>query len=110
MLNILVLSKNKNGRGKNDKSNSKPSGFFLDEIKKKQLQITIYLANGVPVKGKIIDFDNFTVLVDCGDKSQMIYKSAISTLSVPKGQDIYKKISSKFLGKSKKAASTAKPD
>jgi len=48
--------------------------------------------------------------VDCGDKSQMIYKSAISTLSVPKGQDIYKKISSKFLGKSKKAASTAKPD
>lgn len=84
--------------------------FFLGEIKKKQLQITIYLANGVPVKGKIIDFDNFTVLVDCGDKIQMIYKSAISTLSVPKGQDIYKKISSKFLGKSKKAASTAKPD
>lgn len=80
--------------------------FFLDEIKEKQLQITIYLANGVPIKGKIIDFDSFTVLIDCDNKSQMIYKSAISTLSVPKGQDIYKKISGKFLNDSKKPAST----
>jgi host factor-I protein len=36
--------------------------------------------NGVPIKGKVISFDSFTILVDVDKKQNLIYKHAISTI------------------------------
>lgn len=53
---------------------------FLNSVRKEKLEITIYLMNGVPIKGRVLSFDNFTVLVEVDKKQNMIYKHAISTI------------------------------
>ncbi len=53
---------------------------FLNVAKKEKIGITIYLMNGVPIKGKVLSFDNFTILVEVDKKQNLIYKHAISTI------------------------------
>ncbi|HQQ51835.1 MAG: RNA chaperone Hfq [Spirochaetes bacterium] len=53
---------------------------FLNAARKDKVEITIYLMNGVPIKGKVISFDSFTILVDVDKKQNLIYKHAISTI------------------------------
>ncbi len=53
---------------------------FLNAARKDKVEITIYLMNGVPIKGKVISFDNFTILVEVDKKQNLIYKHAISTI------------------------------
>jgi host factor-I protein len=53
---------------------------FLNQARKEKLEITIYLMNGVPIKGRVLSFDNFTILVEVDKKQNMIYKHAVSTL------------------------------
>ena len=55
---------------------------FLSNFRKSGKQLTFYLVNGLPIKAKILSFDNFTVLVEKEDKKKMlIYKHAISSIS-----------------------------
>jgi host factor-I protein len=35
--------------------------------------------NGVPIKGRVLSFDNFTILMEVDKKQNLIYKHAIST-------------------------------
>ena len=54
--------------------------IFLNAAKKEKIGITIYLMNGVPIKGKVLSFDNFTILIEVDKKQNLIYKHAISTI------------------------------
>ncbi len=53
---------------------------ILNLARKEKLEITIYLVNGVPIKGRVLSFDNFTILIEVDKKQNMIYKHAISTI------------------------------
>ncbi|HOF13573.1 MAG TPA: RNA chaperone Hfq [Spirochaetota bacterium] len=53
---------------------------FLNAARKDKVEITIYLMNGVPIKGKVISFDSFTILVEVDKKQNLIYKHAVSTI------------------------------
>ena len=53
---------------------------LLNVVRKKNISVTIYLTNGFQLKGKVIGFDNFTIILDSDGKNQLIYKHAISTV------------------------------
>ena len=54
---------------------------FLNQIRKENTPVTIFLVNGFQLKGSVKGFDNFTVVLDVEGKQQLIYKHAISTIS-----------------------------
>lgn len=53
---------------------------FLNQIRRDNIPVTIYLVNGFQLKGLVRGFDNFTVVLDFEGKQQMVYKHAISTI------------------------------
>ncbi|HWQ72938.1 MAG TPA: RNA chaperone Hfq [Desulfitobacteriaceae bacterium] len=53
---------------------------FLNQIRKENLPVTIYLVNGFQLKGLVRGFDNFTVIIEFENRQQMVYKHAISTV------------------------------
>ncbi|WP_227766452.1 RNA chaperone Hfq [Zhaonella formicivorans] len=53
---------------------------FLNQVRKENVPVTIYLVNGFQLKGLVKGFDNFTVVLDAEGKQQMVYKHAISTI------------------------------
>ncbi len=54
--------------------------IFLNSARKDRIEITIFLMNGVPIKGKVLSFDNFTILIEVDKRQNLIYKHAISTM------------------------------
>jgi len=54
--------------------------IFLNTARKEKIEVTFYLVNGVPIKGKVLSFDNFTILLDVDKRQNLIYKHAISTM------------------------------
>jgi len=52
---------------------------FLNQIRKENVPVTIYLVNGFQLRGFIRAFDNFTIVIDSEGKQQLVYKHAIST-------------------------------
>ena len=54
--------------------------FILNQARKEKQTITIYLSNGVPLKGKVLSFDNYTIIIENDNKQSMIYKHAITTI------------------------------
>ncbi|HHV17416.1 MAG TPA: RNA chaperone Hfq [Thermoanaerobacterales bacterium] len=54
---------------------------FLNQIRKDNIPVTIYLINGFQLKGLVRGFDNFTVVLDSDGKQQLVYKHAVSTIS-----------------------------
>jgi len=54
--------------------------LFLNQVRKDNIPVTIYLVNGFQLKGIVKGFDNFTVILDFDTKQQMVYKHAISTI------------------------------
>lgn len=55
--------------------------FYLNQLRKKRVSVTVFLTNGFQLKGIIKSFDNYTVLLESDGKQQLIYKHAISTFS-----------------------------
>lgn len=53
---------------------------FLNQVRKDNIPVTIYLVNGFQLKGVVRGFDNFTVIIEFEGKQQMVYKHAISTV------------------------------
>ncbi|HZS04854.1 MAG TPA: RNA chaperone Hfq [Blastocatellia bacterium] len=58
---------------------------FLNNIRRDRINVTIYLIGGVKLTGKIRSFDKFSVVLESGNLEQLIFKHAISTVSVPRG-------------------------
>lgn len=53
---------------------------FLNQARKEKIPVTIFLTNGFQFKGIVKGFDNFTVILDCENKQNLVYKHAISTI------------------------------
>lgn len=53
---------------------------FLNQVRKDNIAVVIYLINGFQLKGNVRGFDNFTVIIEMDGKQQMVYKHAISTI------------------------------
>ncbi|MFT4715396.1 MAG: RNA chaperone Hfq [Paracoccaceae bacterium] len=53
---------------------------FLNNVRKSKISVTIFLINGVKLQGVITWFDSFCVLLRRDGQSQLVYKSAISTI------------------------------
>lgn len=66
----------------NEKNNIQD--FVLNSARKEKIELTFYLMNGVPLKGKVQSFDNFTIVIENDGKQSLIYKHAISTIIIPK--------------------------
>ena len=60
--------------------------YILNTARKDKIDLTIYLLNGVPLKGKVYSFDNFTIIIENEGKQQLIYKHAVSTSSINHGR------------------------
>jgi len=54
---------------------------FLNQVRKENIPVTIFLVNGFQLKGMVRGFDNFTVILENEGKQMMVYKHAISTIS-----------------------------
>ena len=52
---------------------------YLNVLRKERVPVSIFLVNGIKLKGQIESFDQFVVLLK-NSVSQMIYKHAISTV------------------------------
>lgn len=54
--------------------------LVLNSARKEKMEITLYLTNGVPLRGRVVSFDNFTVVIENDGKQSLVYKHAISTI------------------------------
>ena len=54
--------------------------LFLLRARKSRVGVTLFLMNGYQLRGQITGFDAFVVILMTGDKQQVIYKHAISTV------------------------------
>lgn len=53
---------------------------FLNHLRKNKTPVTLFLVNGVKLQGIITWFDTFSILLRRDAHSQLVYKSAISTV------------------------------
>lgn len=63
-----------------NKSINNLQDIFLNNARKERIPVTIFLVNGVQLKGIVKGFDSFTVVLDSDGKQQLVYKHAISTV------------------------------
>jgi len=54
---------------------------FLNQVRKENVLVIIYLVNGFQLRGAVKGFDNFTVIIENDGKQQLVYKHAISTVT-----------------------------
>ncbi len=52
---------------------------FLNALRQEQVQVSVYLVNGIKLQGHIESFDQYVVLLK-NAVTQMVYKHAISTV------------------------------
>lgn len=53
---------------------------FLNQARKDRTMLTLFLMNGFQMRGTIVSFDQFAVLLLSEGKQNLIYKHAISTI------------------------------
>jgi len=55
--------------------------LFLNQVRKDNIPVTIYLVGGVQLKGLVRGFDAFTVVLESmGKAPQLVYKHAIASV------------------------------
>lgn len=79
--------KNKGSKMATDKQNLQDA--FLNHVRKTKVPVTIFLVNGVKLQGVITWFDSFCVLLRRDGQSQLVYKSAISTIMPAQPINLY---------------------
>ena len=67
-----------------EKSPQTIQDFFLNQAKKENPLVTIYLMGGVKLSGKIKSFDKFVLVLETNHQEQLIFKHAISTVVYPR--------------------------
>lgn len=53
--------------------------YYLNQLRKGHVPVTVFLTNGFQLRGIVKAFDNFTIIVETDGKQQLIFKHAIST-------------------------------
>ncbi len=61
---------------------------FLNNIRSKEIAVTVFLINGVKLQGIITWFDDASVLLRRDGHTQLIYKHAVSTIMPGEAVDI----------------------
>lgn len=56
----------------------KVQDIFLEDLKKTKKYVEINLVNGMILKCKILNSDNFSLLIDLNNKKSLIYKHSIA--------------------------------
>ena len=74
-----------------EKSAQNIQDSFLNNARKDKIVLTIYLMSGVKLSGRIKSFDKFSVLLDDGTQDVLIFKHAISTISLARKNDDHKR-------------------
>ncbi|PJK17824.1 RNA chaperone Hfq [Chryseomicrobium excrementi] len=69
-------------------ANANMQDTFLNQLRKNEIFVTVFLLNGFQLKGTIKSYDNFTVLLEADGKQHLIYKHAISTFAPTKKVDL----------------------
>jgi len=59
---------------------------FLNRVRRDRLRVAIELTTGRKLEGILLSFDNFSLIVR-SESDQLIYKHAISTISVSEKLD-----------------------
>ncbi|KGA98514.1 RNA-binding protein Hfq [Alkalihalobacillus alcalophilus ATCC 27647 = CGMCC 1.3604] len=54
---------------------------FLNQLRKDNISVTVFLLNGFQLRGLVKGFDNFTIILETEGKQQLVYKHAISTFA-----------------------------
>ena len=63
--------------------------LFLNNDRKEKVPVTIFLMNGVKVKGHVKGFDSYIILLEGENKQQnLIYKHAVSTIVPGKNMNL----------------------
>lgn len=63
--------------------------LFLNNARKERVPVTIFLMNGVKVKGHVKGFDSYIILLEGENKQQnLIYKHAVSTIVPGKNMNL----------------------
>ena len=62
------------------RSTSPLQDTLLQHLRDGNIEVTMFLVNGIKLLGRIKRFDSFTVQLARGSSSQVVYKHAISTI------------------------------
>lgn len=85
-----AMKKNSSGNGKKHESEnlSQPQKIqmnvqdhFLNTLRKEGQKIMIVLLDGERIEGKISGFDTFSIIIEDGAQSKLLYKHAISMIA-----------------------------
>lgn len=55
---------------------------YLNTVRKEKKPITIFLMSGVKLMGRLKGFDKYSVILEANHQEQLIFKHAISTVSM----------------------------
>lgn len=55
--------------------------IFLLRTRRDRIPVTLFLMNGFQMRGIIVGFDAFVVILDSDGRQQVVYKHAISTIA-----------------------------
>lgn len=61
---------------------------YLNQMRKNNTPATVYLTNGFQLKGIVMAFDNYTVLMEVDGKQMLLFKHAISTIAPTNGGNV----------------------
>lgn len=64
-----------------DESGNLQNDFF-NTVRKDRTLVSVFLANGKRLEGRVKSFDKFTILLEGQQGEQIVYKHAISTVSL----------------------------
>lgn len=53
---------------------------FLNKVRAQKIPVSIFLTNGVQLKGNVSGFDRFTVILETNGRHQLIFKHGITTV------------------------------
>ena len=53
---------------------------FLNNARREKMPVTVFLVNGFQLRGVVLGFDSFVVMLDSDGNQQIIYKHSISTV------------------------------
>lgn len=67
-----------------NKTTNNLQDIFLNGARKNKVPVIIYLTNGYQLRGNVVGFDSFTVILENDGKQLLIYKHAVSTITPQK--------------------------
>ena len=64
-----------------NKQSNNIQDIFLNNARKSNTLVSVYLVTGFQLRGFVKGFDNFTVILDCEGKQMLVYKHSITTIT-----------------------------